>query len=117
MNGRNRTSRPAALEEPIRLSYRPPAEYGLKLELFRMSELRQRDEADTLRRAQRIEFCLLMAMIRGRCTHWVDFVPAQCTPGTWVLVLDTLRVCSRHLRGLSTPPFSEVPYARTQLSA
>lgn len=36
---------------------------------------------------------------------------------TWVLVLDTLRVCSRHLRGLSTPPFSEVPYARTQLSA
>ena len=35
---------------------------------------------------------------------------------TWVLVLDTLRVCSRYLRGLSTPPFSEVPYARTQLS-
>ena len=36
---------------------------------------------------------------------------------TWVLVLDTLRVCSRVLRGLHTPPFSEVPYARTELAA
>jgi carbon starvation protein len=36
---------------------------------------------------------------------------------TWVLVLDTARVCSRVLRGLSTPPFSEVPYARTELAA
>ena len=36
---------------------------------------------------------------------------------TWVLVLDTLRVCSRVLRGLHTPPFSEVPYARTELTA
>ncbi len=86
MNGRNRTERSEAREEPIRLAYRPPAEYGLKLELFRMSELRRRDEADTLRRAQRIEFCLLMAITRGRCNHWVDFVPAPCSPGTWVLV-------------------------------
>ena len=36
---------------------------------------------------------------------------------TWILVLDTARVCARALRGLSTPPFSEVPYARTQLAS
>jgi carbon starvation protein len=35
---------------------------------------------------------------------------------TWVLVFDTARVCFRTLRGLSTPPFSEVPYVRTRLS-
>jgi carbon starvation protein len=36
---------------------------------------------------------------------------------TWVVVLDTLRVCYRIIRGLSVPPFSEVPYAQTQLAA
>ena len=35
---------------------------------------------------------------------------------TWVLVLDTARVCFRALRGLSTPPFTEVPYVQTQLA-
>jgi len=35
---------------------------------------------------------------------------------TWVLVLDTARVCARAVRGLPCPPFSEVPYARTQLA-
>ncbi|MGE3849744.1 MAG: carbon starvation CstA family protein [Gammaproteobacteria bacterium] len=35
---------------------------------------------------------------------------------TWVLVLDTVRVCYRALRGLSTPPFTEVPYVHSQLA-
>ncbi|MGE0861040.1 MAG: carbon starvation CstA family protein [Gammaproteobacteria bacterium] len=35
---------------------------------------------------------------------------------TWVLVLDTVRVCYRALRGLSTPPFTEVPYVQSQLA-
>ncbi|MEQ8492784.1 MAG: carbon starvation CstA family protein [Gammaproteobacteria bacterium] len=34
---------------------------------------------------------------------------------TWVLVLDTARVCRRHLRGLPTPPFTEEPYMATAL--
>ena len=36
---------------------------------------------------------------------------------TWILILDTARVCSRVVRGLRTPPFSEVPYAPTQLAS
>ena len=36
---------------------------------------------------------------------------------TWILILDTARVCTRVARGLRTPPFSEVPYAPTQLTS
>ena len=36
---------------------------------------------------------------------------------TWILILDTARVCYRVIRGLPSPSFSEVPYARTQLAA
>ena len=35
---------------------------------------------------------------------------------TWILVLDTARVCYRAQRGLGTPPFTEAPYVRTQLA-
>lgn len=34
---------------------------------------------------------------------------------TWVLVLDTARVCVRHLRGQPTPPFTEEPYVASAL--
>ena len=34
---------------------------------------------------------------------------------TWVLVLDTARVCVRHLRGQPTPPFTEEPYVASVL--
>lgn len=36
---------------------------------------------------------------------------------TWVLVLDTARVCVRHLRGQPTPPFTEEPYVASALGA
>ncbi len=36
---------------------------------------------------------------------------------TWVLVLDTARVCYRASRGLRTPPFSEIPYVASRLAA
>jgi carbon starvation protein len=36
---------------------------------------------------------------------------------TWVLVLDTARVCQRAVRGRPTPPFSEEPYVATALGA
>ena len=34
----------------------------------------------------------------------------------WTLTFDTVRVCLRHVRGLNTRSFSEVPYVRTQLA-
>ncbi|MCP5200311.1 MAG: carbon starvation protein A [Gammaproteobacteria bacterium] len=36
---------------------------------------------------------------------------------TWVLVVDTARVCHRAVRGRPTPPFSEEPYVATALGA
>ena len=35
---------------------------------------------------------------------------------TWILILDTARVCYRVVRGLPSPPFAEAPYAQTQLA-
>ncbi|MEQ8660279.1 MAG: carbon starvation CstA family protein [Gammaproteobacteria bacterium] len=36
---------------------------------------------------------------------------------TWVLVVDTARVCRRHLRGLPTAPFTEEPYLASALGS
>jgi carbon starvation protein len=33
----------------------------------------------------------------------------------WVIVLDMLRVCSRHLAGKAVPPLSESPHAPSRL--
>jgi carbon starvation protein len=33
----------------------------------------------------------------------------------WVIVLDMLRVCARHLNGKPVPPLSEAPHQVTQL--
>src|SRR5690606_37372003 len=34
----------------------------------------------------------------------------------WVLVIETCRVCLRHVRGKPTPPFTEEPYVATALA-
>ena len=34
----------------------------------------------------------------------------------WSVLFDTVRVCSRHLRGRTVSPSSEVPYVRSQLA-
>ncbi len=66
--------------------YRPPASYQLDLEIFSMSDLRQRVGEEHLRRLHRIEFHMLICVTRGECTHMIDFKPIHCKPGS-LLVL------------------------------
>lgn len=87
--GRKRTEaipgdgRPEALN---RVRYRPPGQYALGLEVLSTADLRRRVNAAHLRAPQRVEFHMVMAVIKGRCTHAVDFVANDCRPGSWIVV-------------------------------
>ncbi len=87
--GKNRTrrSREADARRPLdRVRYDPPGQYGFDLEAFTVSDLRRRVRGARLRRPQHVDFHLLLAVAKGRCTHWVDFVPRICRPGDWIIV-------------------------------
>jgi AraC-like DNA-binding protein len=68
------------------MSYQPPAPYQLDLEIFSVSDLKQRVGKAHLRHAHQIMFHMLILITRGECTHLIDFHPVHCQPGT-VLVL------------------------------
>lgn len=68
------------------VQYRPPESYGLDIEVFTLSELRQRTTAAHLASPQRIDFHMLMCLTEGRCSHVVDFHSVDCRPGS-LLVL------------------------------
>ncbi|MDZ4309257.1 MAG: helix-turn-helix transcriptional regulator [Cypionkella sp.] len=66
-------------------SYQP---YGraLDIEIFRVSELRQRTSASEIRTPHRYDFHMLVCVTHGEVTQWVDFLPVPCAPGS-LLVL------------------------------
>ncbi len=72
--------------EIARVGYRPPSSYSLDLEVLSFLQLRRRVDAAHFRQPHRIEFHMLICVTRGRCTHFVDFVPLECRRGT-LLVL------------------------------
>ena len=65
-----------------RFDYRPPGAYGLDLEVFPMSDLRQRGPEGEVHRTHRYAFHMLVLVTRGRCTQVVDFEPVPCAPGS-----------------------------------
>lgn len=69
-----------------RLSYRPAEPYQLDLEIFRVSELRERVGMEPLRSTHRYAFHMLLCVTRGESTHMVDFRPVHCKPGSLLLV-------------------------------
>jgi AraC-like DNA-binding protein len=91
MAGRER--RPAEIE---RLNYRPSAPYRLDLEIFSVSDLRQRVGTEELRSTHQYAFHLLLCVTRGECTHRVDFRPVHCKSGS----LLALRPGQAHSFGL-----------------
>lgn len=78
--------KPTPDEQVARVHYAPPADYGLDLEIFSVSELRRRVSAEHLRTPQRVVFHVLLYVTQGQCTHIVDFESLACGPGT-LLVL------------------------------
>ena len=68
------------------LRYRPPAGYGLDLEVMSISDLRSRGSEAHFRRPQRTEFVLAFGVTAGGCAHMVDFFAHACRPGTWIVL-------------------------------
>lgn len=69
-----------------RLSYQPEGLYPLDLEIFKVSDLRQRVGGQALRLTRRYAFPTLIFVTEGACIHLVDFEYVHCGLGS-VLVL------------------------------
>lgn len=59
---------------------------ALDIEIFRVSDLRQRTTAAEMRAPHRYDFHMLVCVTQGQITQWVDFLPVPCAPGS-LLVL------------------------------
>lgn len=83
-----RPHQPAATRHPVvqHLSYQPEGLYPLDLEIFRVSDLRQRVGGQALASTYRYAFPTLIFVTQGTCLHLVDFEQVHCGPGS-VLVL------------------------------
>src|SRR5262249_29256836 len=65
-----------------RLDYRPPGSNPLDLEIFSMSDLRQRVGKEFFQATHRYSFYLLLCVASGECTHVVDFEAVACHRGS-----------------------------------
>jgi len=68
------------------LNYQPAEPYGLDLEVFAVSELRQRVAETALRTAHRYACHVIWCVTNGRCTQVIDFKPVRCEPGTLLCI-------------------------------
>lgn len=68
------------------LNYEPQGLYALDLEIFRVSDLRQRVGGQALGATYRYAFPTLVFVTHGTCVNLVDFEYVRCSPGA-VLVL------------------------------
>ncbi len=71
--------------EITRLDYRPPG-VDLDIEIFQVSELRQRATHEELRASHRYEFHLIICVTQGTPIQFVDFHPVACAPGSVVVI-------------------------------
>jgi len=65
-----------------RLKYQPVLPYPYDLEIFLVSELKQRSPKEKMRITYRYEFYMLICVIQGECKQWIDFEPISCSSGT-----------------------------------
>jgi AraC-like DNA-binding protein len=71
--------KPAGIEQ---LNYRASGAHSLDLEIFSVSELRQRVGPGFLRSTHQYRFYMLLCVTRGECTHMIDFRRIACKPGS-----------------------------------
>lgn len=69
------------------VAFAPPAGHDLDLEVVELEGLLRRISRDVLRRPQRVEFRLLIAVVRGRCVHMIDFERHEAGPGCWLCIM------------------------------
>lgn len=74
------------IQEIEEVTWKPPAGYGLAIEVMRIPELRRRASPARFRTAQRAAFFVLLAVTKGRTEHVIDFIPFPAKPGSWLLV-------------------------------
>jgi AraC-like DNA-binding protein len=64
------------------LNYRASGSYPLDLEIFSVSDLRQRVGEGFLRSTHQYRFHMLVCVTRGECMHMIDFKLIACKPGS-----------------------------------
>lgn len=69
------------------LNYRPTGYYLYDLEIFRVSDLKQRTSEEKMLVTYRYEFHMIICVTHGKCVQWVDFEPVSCKTGTLLLLL------------------------------
>lgn len=76
---------PKTRKDATQFSYQP---YGraLDVEVFRVSDLRQRTSAREIRAHHRYDFHMLVCVTHGNPTEWVDFLPVPCGPGSLIVL-------------------------------
>jgi hypothetical protein len=62
------------------LNYRASESYPLDLEIFSVSDLRQRVGEGFLGSTHRYRFHMLVCVTRGECMHMIDFKLIACKP-------------------------------------
>lgn len=68
------------------VQWRPPQGYSLPVEVMRVSDLYRRGTPAHFRGPQRVEFFMLMGVIRGPARHTIDFAPLVLDAGHWMLL-------------------------------
>ncbi|WP_242270532.1 helix-turn-helix transcriptional regulator [Bacillus cereus group sp. BfR-BA-01425] len=69
-----------------RLKYQPVLSYPYDLEIFLVSDLKQRTPKEKMHITYRYEFYMLICVIQGECIQWIDFEPISCRTGTILTV-------------------------------
>lgn len=69
-----------------RLKYQPVLPYTYDLEIFRVSNLKQRTPIERMHITYRYEFYMLICVTQGNCIQLVDFEPISCSTGTLLVI-------------------------------
>ena len=72
-------------KDATQFSYQPHGR-ALDVEVFRVSDLRQRTSAKEIRAHHRYDFHMLVCVTHGDPTQWVDFLPVPCGPGSLIVL-------------------------------
>ncbi|KEO76049.1 AraC family transcriptional regulator [Paenibacillus polymyxa] len=69
-----------------RLKYQPVLPYPYDVEIFRVSDLKQRTPKERMSVTYRYEFYMFICVTQGECIQWVDFEPISCSAGTFLAI-------------------------------
>ncbi|MCS3429939.1 helix-turn-helix transcriptional regulator [Klebsiella sp. BIGb0407] len=70
------------MPDVIKLDYEPAGSYSLDIEIFSVSSLRKRVSQEQMQLPHQYAFGMLLLIVEGECTHWIDFLPVSCRAGS-----------------------------------